>query len=301
MNALPADIPYHRLLPPAILLFGDDPHRRLIAAQMVVRGGGRIVANAPLAEAAARLDRPAGAQGLILDIRKDHGAALDALLARVAVLSEAAGRLFAIVIVPPALIDVVTARIDGLGACVMIEPGEEEFAAAIDVLTTPASPCVEEGRDASRRRLAELSEEVSRIARTLAALSADEPDNRVVAPRATASADAPLVRAFLRLRQLRGHFFMPELFADPAWDILLDLAAARIEGRLVAVSSLCIAAAVPATTALRWITQMTEQGLLVRRPDPTDGRRVFIGLSDRAAGGIDGYLSAARSVIAPVA
>jgi len=45
------------------------------------------------------------------------------------------------------------------------------------------------------------------------------------------------------------------------------------------VSSLCIAAAVPATTALRWLKTMTDKGLFVRRADPHDGRRVFVELS----------------------
>jgi hypothetical protein len=44
---------------------------------------------------------------------------------------------------------------------------------------------------------------------------------------------------------MREQFFGPDLFADPAWDILLDLYAARLEQQRVAVSSLCIAAAVP--------------------------------------------------------
>jgi len=113
--------------------------------------------------------------------------------------------------------------------------------------------------------------------------------------------DGPLVRAILRLRRLRGLHFEPALFADPAWDILLDLAAARIDGRMVAVSSLCIAAAVPATTALRWISQMTEQGLLVRLPDAHDGRRVFIALADSAAAGMGAYVAAARRIVTPVA
>ena len=42
------------------------------------------------------------------------------------------------------------------------------------------------------------------------------------------------------------------LFADPAWDIMLDLFAARIEGKDITVSSAGIAACVPPTTALRW-------------------------------------------------
>jgi predicted transcriptional regulator len=63
------------------------------------------------------------------------------------------------------------------------------------------------------------------------------------------------------------------LFADPAWDMLLDLLQAEIAQHRVPVSSLCIAAAVPATTALRWIKTMTDVGLFKRRADPHDGRR----------------------------
>ena len=40
-----------------------------------------------------------------------------------------------------------------------------------------------------------------------------------------------------------------ELFADPAWDMLLDLLQAQISHLRVPVSSLCIAAAVPASSS----------------------------------------------------
>ena len=76
--------------------------------------------------------------------------------------------------------------------------------------------------------------------------------------------------------------------------MLLDLMAARIEGRQVAVSSLCIAAAVPPTTALRWIKSMTDSGLFVRQADPHDGRRVFIALSDAAADAMNAWFAAVQ-------
>ena len=79
---------------------------------------------------------------------------------------------------------------------------------------------------------------------------------------------------------MRLRYFDGSLFADPAWDILLDLAAARAERQQVSVTSLCIAAGVPATTALRWIGQMVEAGLLVRLSDPHDRRRAYIALAD---------------------
>ena len=49
-------------------------------------------------------------------------------------------------------------------------------------------------------------------------------------------------------RQLRARFFDGELFADPTWDMLLDLTAARVEHTRVSVTSLCIASGVPPTT-----------------------------------------------------
>src|SRR3546814_13384386 len=61
--------------------------------------------------------------------------------------------------------------------------------------------------------------------------------------------------------------------------MLLNLFAADLEGGRVSVSSLCIAAAVAPTTALRWIGRMTEAGLLDRAPDPDDRRRPFVMLT----------------------
>lgn len=107
--------------------------------------------------------------------------------------------------------------------------------------------------------------------------------------------DAKAIRDIIKTRRLRERFFDSELFADPAWDILLDLKAAMLEGQKVSVSSLCIAAAVPPTTALRWIAAMTESGMLVRRQDPDDARRVFIILSEETSAKLDDYFSAAAA------
>jgi DNA-binding MarR family transcriptional regulator len=115
---------------------------------------------------------------------------------------------------------------------------------------------------------------------------------------AEASLDPQDIRSLIRVRRLRDRFFQEELFADPAWDILLDLMASRLEGTKVSVSSLCIAAAVPATTALRWIKSMTDDGYLERRADPTDARRVYIHLSDATAQKMAQYLNARVEVSA---
>jgi hypothetical protein len=149
--------------------------------------------------------------------------------------------------------------------------------------------------DGGRMRLSQLSllsDEVSRIAERLATL-AKIGDPGTAAAQSAGRSDASrarIVRDIIRRRRARSQFFPAELFADPAWDILLDLAAARLEGKRVSISSLCIAADVPTTTALRWIKGMTEAGILVRHDDPDDGRRSFVDLADATARAMDGYL-----------
>jgi DNA-binding transcriptional ArsR family regulator len=130
-------------------------------------------------------------------------------------------------------------------------------------------------------------------------VSAPEPKlNRV--PRSPLP-DPRLLRRIIRQRQLRARFFDGDLFADPAWDMLLDLTAARAEHKRVSVTSLCIASGVPPTTALRWIGQLTGAGLIERVEDDRDRRRAFLVLTDHAANQMAQYFlelggDAARSV-----
>src|SRR6185437_11096302 len=100
---------------------------------------------------------------------------------------------------------------------------------------------------------------------------------------------AETVRSMIRARRLRARYFSEELFADPAWDMLLDLLQAEIAHLRVPVSSLCIAAAVPATTALRWLKTMVARGIFIRRADPHDGRRIFVELAPEASQALRRY------------
>ncbi|MCG2841596.1 hypothetical protein L6Q21_11445 [Sandaracinobacter sp. RS1-74] len=135
-------------------------------------------------------------------------------------------------------------------------------------------------------RIEALKRDAERVAAALAELVASRPES------AARPVDAARIRAHIRARRLRERFFPAELFADPAWDMLLDLAAARLEERPVSVSSLCIAANVPTTTALRWIKNLSDTGLLSRSADPGDARRAFIALSPEAAKAMDACLDA---------
>lgn len=107
--------------------------------------------------------------------------------------------------------------------------------------------------------------------------------------------DPRFIRSLIRARQLRLRFFNADLFADPAWDMLLDLTAARAEHRRVSVTSLCIASGVPTTTALRWIKLLEQAGLVRRIEDDTDRRRAFVALTEQGAESAARYFQARES------
>ena len=152
-------------------------------------------------------------------------------------------------------------------------------------------------KDFDSEKLLRLSEEVTRIAGTLAELSMKSDAPRAVEQsESTESGSEPVVspeavRWVVKARRERARYLSNELFAEPAWDILLDLLSAELAQHRVAVSSLCIAAGVPATTGLRWISNMVDQGLLVRRPDAYDGRRVFIELVPEVSAALRQYFA----------
>lgn len=87
---------------------------------------------------------------------------------------------------------------------------------------------------------------------------------------------------YYRFRRTRDKIFDNRLFADPAWDMLLDLFIAKLTKKRISVSSLCIASAVPATTALGWIAHMEERYLIRRTSDADDRRRIYVELTEQA-------------------
>lgn len=96
----------------------------------------------------------------------------------------------------------------------------------------------------------------------------------------------------LQSRRRRARCFpgFADLFGDPAWDILLDLYVAQHRGIPVYISDACVAAGLPATTALRKIQTMTRRGLLERVLDKADRRRVSVTITDKAVHMIEGWL-----------
>lgn len=312
---------------PTLLRIGgldDDNNAALMAA--IARGAGlRSLGSTRWADAGARLDMMIGVDVLILDLQGESRdeAALERLLRPVIGWpSTSDARL--IVLADLAQINAVDAALFGLHAETLCDAGPGELALALchAVAGLRATGSLHDvGRDGESHRLEMLSDEVRRLAQTIDRLAMREGhalDGRS-APSAAApppphyhaqDSDRPLsgdqperrgavvtsaeIRALLQVRRLRDRYMPADLFADPAWDMMLDLMAARLDGKRVSVSSLCIAAAVPPTTALRWIGQLTERGIFVRTRDPQDARRVFIELSDESAENVAAWFAAAR-------
>jgi len=280
--------------PPIILAATSDAAMRR-AERAVEAWGTRIGARLTIEEASERLGRQGRASALWLEIDRDAGVQLDQLLDQV--LAEVRDeRCAAVVSTTKDVLDAVAARVGDSGVEIIVEPDDVQRAAALATATwllrTPGA-LNDIAADKNAERLRQLSEEVSRIASTLARLSSG-PGAPTQAGRAPVEAEVPplsgdTVRKVIRARRLRASYFSEELFADPAWDMMLDLLQAEIAQLRVPVSSLCIAAAVPATTALRWLKTLVGQGLFLRRADPHDGRRVFVELAPQTSQALRRY------------
>jgi predicted transcriptional regulator len=92
---------------------------------------------------------------------------------------------------------------------------------------------------------------------------------------------ATLASAIYRMRQHRQSYFEAALFAEPAWDMMLDLFINKVRGARVSTTSLCLAANVPHATGIRWIRTLREHGLLRRYRAADDARLMLIEITTK--------------------
>jgi FixJ family two-component response regulator len=146
-------------------------------------------------------------------------------------------------------------------------------------------------RTALVNQLESLSAEMQRISSIIA--SPNTANGAQPAPAANSSrmADSAFIRRLLRNEAKRRQLGNGALFGDPAWDMLLDLTIAKLEGRHVSVSSACIASGAPTTTALRLVNRLVGESILARIPDEKDGRRDFLVIDPTIEGPLIAYLN----------
>lgn len=136
-----------------------------------------------------------------------------------------------------------------------------------------------EADDLAARLLHPLADELLAIATRLRD-AASAPGDQSPHPQRSDRRHLALARQAYTLRRKRAAIFgNPELFGEPAWDILLDLYIAHGEGKPVSVSSACIGSAAPPTTGLRWLGVLADHGFVLRENDPEDHRRLLVRLT----------------------
>jgi DNA-binding MarR family transcriptional regulator len=106
------------------------------------------------------------------------------------------------------------------------------------------------------------------------------------------------VGELLLARRQRDALFEPGLFADPSWDILLELYRSELEEKPLFLLRLGETCRHPQTTVLRHVERLEAAGLVERTDPSTASKRVYVRLTTRGCRAmqsfIDGRLSAAR-------
>ncbi len=313
-------------LPARVAVFADRQAQREQIGEDLMGAGFRAVDGGAVAKL---LDGPITLLGdvVMVDCPKIDGSTLAALVRLDSRVARAGAHL--IVSTSMDALDDIFGALSQSKVQILVEPSRAERLVSVGrVLTGVSDTRVREMTDDDRLSLLHLSRQVDAIAHELDRLSSDwrgggekskdrlsdfkqtfrgAQSNPLInsqvlsALNQSALPDPHHVRQVIAARQARAKFFNAELFADPAWDMLLDLTAAHAEDNQVSVTSLCIAAAVPATTALRWIKQLVEIGVFIRIADSSDRRRAFVALSEQSVEAMARYFAEVEMPLARAA
>ena len=174
---------------------------------------------------------------------------------------------------------------------------------AIDFLPKPVVPddlsavlrraALRWSRQVGQFRLMELARAGDQIAQ-VNAIASNAPHDPGPAGTKTPTTEelVTFVRSIMRSRRRRSDFLDTNLFADPAWDILLELTSAGLMQTPVPTSSACAAAQVPLSTALRHVRHLVDSGLVKRWQDRNDKRRTLLALEGNVMESMKKYLVA---------
>lgn len=100
-----------------------------------------------------------------------------------------------------------------------------------------------------------------------------------------------VVSRVIEARQRRAEFFRSDLFADAAWDILLQLFLAELQKRDVDVAELVVFSSVPDSTAQRWLEKLEGDGFVRTKAHLPGPRRSFVELSGQGRRAMQAWLT----------
>src|SRR3546814_20326038 len=102
---------------------------------------------------------------------------------------------------------------------------------------------------------------------------------------------AAIAQSEFHNRRRRDSLIRYDLFAEPAWDMLLDLYIEQHSGQPVAVDRLCAPAGAARTTALSWLALLIEQALVILSLSVEEDAIVRVTPSQRRQGETELYLA----------
>ena len=275
---------------PPVLIAGSSERAVARAKSTVGAFGVRIGNAAPLAEAAARLRQQGSASAVWVELDQVEVSEILDQLIRQLNSDVQARRYGAVVSAPKELIDPLAAMLeDDVELLIAADEAERASALALALARRGNKERYSDvAADRNAERLRQLSDEVGRIAATLARLSAG-PSTVPLPVEAAPATDLPPLSADTiapssALGGCAARYFAEELFADPAWDMLLDLLQAEISQHrgagLEPVHSRRRAGDDRASLAQ---DAGRARAYSIRRADPHDGRRVFVELAPAAS------------------
>ena len=96
------------------------------------------------------------------------------------------------------------------------------------------------------------------------------------------------IRSILAARRARAVVFGADLFSDPAWDILLELYAAHLEGHSFSVRDLAGAIDTPQSTLARWMLSLEQSELIMIENGPAEDDASTVQLTPHAIAAVRG-------------
>ena len=156
-----------------VLIASSSTHALGNAACIIEGAGLRIADRVGIDAACEAISRQIAASAVWIEVEEDAGQALDSLLDRVD-RDVAAGRYAAVVAAPPSLIEPILARVHDPRIEIVIGASEADRVAALAAAlgnSGRGATISDIATDKNAARIRQLSEEVSRIASTLARLS----------------------------------------------------------------------------------------------------------------------------------
>jgi DNA-binding MarR family transcriptional regulator len=112
-------------------------------------------------------------------------------------------------------------------------------------------------------------------------------------PKAGSAAQSDMLRQdaarLVASRKLRSGLFDPNLFGEPAWDILLSLYVIHNDRRRMSIRALADHCELPLTTMQRWLDYLSQRDLVRRLSNPADHRVIYIEMAEKGRQKMDAY------------